>query len=118
MITEQDLIEAIAECQGERNPNANTCIKLAAYYTIKNELFGKPEQLPVVADNATSGYSYADAPAEPVETTIDYYSDTDFSRAIDGRPSADIWPIMDELMSTLQVLQPRLYDSVMRRLHE
>ena len=34
MITEQDLLEAIAECQGQRNPNANTCIKLAAYYII------------------------------------------------------------------------------------
>lgn len=113
MITEHDLMEAIAECQGERNPNANTCIKLAAFYTIRNELFGKPE--PVVAENAT-GYSYAAAPAEPVENTIDYYSDTDFSRAIDGRNPADIWPIIDELVSTIQVIQPRLYDTFMRRL--
>ena len=117
MITEKDLIEAIAECQGERNPNANTCIKSAAFYTIKNELFGKPEQPPVIADNATS-YSYAAQPAEPVETTIDYYSDTDFSRAIDGRPAAEIWPIMDDLMNTLQMLQPRIYDAVMRNLQK
>lgn len=115
MITEHDLMEAIAECQGERNPNANTCIKLAAFYTIRNELFGKPEQLPVVAENAT-GYSYAAAPAEPVENSIDYYSDTDFGRAIDGRDPADIWPIIDELVSTIQVIQPRLYDTFMRRL--
>lgn len=113
MITEHDLMEAIAECQGERNPNANTCIKLAAFYTIRNELFGKPE--PVVAENA-AGYSYAAAPAEPVENSIDYYSDTDFSRAIDGRDPADIWPIIDELVSTIQVIQPRLYDTFMRRL--
>ena len=38
MITEQDLLSAIAECQGERNPNANTCIKLAAYYTILDNI--------------------------------------------------------------------------------
>lgn len=118
MITEKDLIEAIAECQGERNPNANTCIKLAAFYTIKNELFGKPEQSPVAAENATPTYSYAAPPAEPVETTIDYYSDTDFSRAIDGRPAAEIWPIMDDLMNTLQMLQPRIYDAVMRNLQK
>lgn len=36
--------------------------------------------------------------------------------AIDGRNPDDIWPIMDELMSTLQVLMPRLYDGVMRKL--
>lgn len=103
MITEKDLEQAIAECQGERSPNANTCIKLAAYYTIKNELFGMPS------------YSYA-APVETVENTIEYESDTDFSRAIAGRKAADVWPIMDELMSTVQTLMPRLYDGVMRKL--
>ena len=113
MITEKDLLEAIAECQGERNPNANTCIKLAAYYTIKNELFGNAE--PVSNIDRLPEYSYA-APPDPVETTIDYYSDTDFSRTIDGRPAADIWPVMDELMSTLRIVQPRLYDGVMRKL--
>ena len=113
MITEKDLLEAIAECQGERNPNANTCIKLAAYYTIKNELFGNSE--PVSNPDRFPEYSYA-APPDAVETTIDYYSDTDFSRAIDGRPAANIWPVMDELMSTLRIVQPRLYDGVMRKL--
>lgn len=107
MITERDLEQAIAECQGERNPNANTCIKLAAFYTIRNELFGKTE-LPVP--------SYSFSPAEPVDTHIHYTSDTDFSRAIDGRNPDDIWPIMDELMSTVGVLMPRLYDGVMRKL--
>ena len=109
MITERDLEQAIAECQGERNPNAHTCIKLAAYYTIKNELFGKSNQAP------ESGYSYASA--EPVDThTIDYKSDTDFSQMLYGKNPDDIWPIMDELMSSIQVLVPRLYDGVMRKL--
>ena len=31
MITEHDLKEAIAECEGNRNPDARTCIKLAAH---------------------------------------------------------------------------------------
>ena len=44
MITEQDLREAIAECQGQRNPNANTCIKLAAFLTIQRELYGKEQE--------------------------------------------------------------------------
>lgn len=118
MIYEKDLDESIARYQGDVNPSIETCRKLAACLIVKKELFGKPEQLPTPEVSPAVGYSYADAPAEPVETAIDYYSDTDFSRAIDGRPSADIWPIMDELMSTLQVLQPRIYDSVMRRLQE
>jgi hypothetical protein len=36
----EDLDTAIAECQGRRNPDAKTCIMLAAFYTIKREMFG------------------------------------------------------------------------------
>jgi len=106
LITEHDLMEAIAECQGERNPNANTCIKLAAYYTIRNELFGKPEQF---ADINTA-YSYATGPA------IEYSGDSEFASIINGKDPSVVWPVMDELMSTIQVLMPRLYNGVMHKL--
>ena len=109
MITEHDLQEAIAECQGERNPNANTCIKLAAFYTIRNELFSKPEA-PVTT------YSYAPAP-EPVHTGISYYSETEFGQLVSGRDPSDVWPLVDELVSdVIRVINPRLYDGFMRRL--
>ena len=109
MITEMDLQEAIAECQGQRNPNANTCIKLAAFYTIRRELFGEEKeavQLP--------GYSYAtQTESEPM---IMNDSDSEFARMIDGRPQADIWPLMDEMMDTIHAIHPRLYSAVMDRL--
>ena len=111
LIYEKDLDEAIAVCQGERNPNANTCLKLAAYYTLKHELFGKPEHS---LDDVS--YSFAPAPVETVSQIIDYKSDTDFSQAINGRKADDIWPIIDEMMTTVQVMLPRLYDVVMRKL--
>ena len=111
MITEHDLTEAIAECQGERNPNANTCIKLAAFYTIKNELFGKSEQLEARTPSLLpSGYSFDPGP------TIGYSSDTEFSQIINGKDPSKVWPVIDELMSTVQALMPRLYDGVMQRL--
>ena len=115
MIYEKDLDESIARYQGEVNPSIETCRKLAACLIVKRELFGEPEQLPVVAENATGGYSFAAAPVDTAET-IHFDSGTDFSQVIDGRDPADIWPIMDELMSTVQVLMPRLYDGVMRKL--
>lgn len=125
MITEHDLQEAIAECEGERSPNANTCIKLAAFYTIKNELFGNSERLTkqdilsLIGDSGsenTSGYSYA-PPPEPVENTITYDSDTEFGQLIFGRDPAEVWPLVDELVSeALAVVNPRLYDSFIRRL--
>lgn len=107
MITIDDLKAAIAEMQGERNPNANTCIKLAAYYTILNELQGKPD---------TSGYS--SAPAHSVSETVDYYSETEFGQLVQGKPEASVWPLIDELVSSIEVLQPRLYAAFMRKLNE
>lgn len=113
MIREEDLQEAIAECEGQRNPNANTCIKLAAFYTIKRELFG-------AGDNS---YSLAPSPqsvsvASEPESEIYYHGDSDFAQAISGKDSEKMWAIMDELMTALQVVNPRLYDSVMRKIAE
>ena len=102
MITQHDLQEAIAECKGERNPNANTCIKLAAFLTIQRELYGEKE-LP--------SYSY-----DPPE--IGYVSDTEFAQAIERKNADEVWAIMDELMTTLQVVEPRLYNAVMRKLND
>ena len=102
MITEHDLLEAIAECQGQRNPNANTCIKLAAYYTILEHLEPKEE-----------GYSYS---PPPVPTVSRYTSDTEFGRAVEGKDLDELLPLIDEIMSALSVIQPRMYDAVMRKL--
>lgn len=108
MITIDDLKAAIAEMQGERNPNANTCIKLAAYYTILNELQGKPD---------TSAYSSSPAP-EPVKETVDYYSDTEFGQLVQDKPVKDVMSVIDELISVISAIQPRLYNGVMRKLNE
>lgn len=107
MILEQDLREAIAECQGKRNPDANTCIKLAAYFTILQNMY--PEQKPEPAFyQMASGIN----PAQVIE----YDSGTEFAKAINGRDPSEIIPVIDELMSTLQVLHPRLYDGVLNKL--
>lgn len=115
MITEKDLQEAIAECKGKRNPDSSTCIKLAAFLIIQEHLYGKPSESESVP--ALPAYSYA-APPEQIETTINYYSDTEFSQVIDGRQASEIWPIMDELMTVLQATNPRLYAGVMRKIED
>ena len=109
MITEKDLQEAIAECEGVRNPNASTCIKLAAFYTIKRELFGSSEPAPMPT------YSYA---LPPQDSEREFESSTEFGQAISGKSKADVWMVIDDLMSTLQIINPRLYDSVMRKLRQ
>ncbi len=106
MITENDLRQAIAECQGERNPNANTCLKLAAFYTIRDHMNGVPDS------------SFAAPPESLPYEGITYYSETDFSRAVHGKDINSILEIVDDLMSTLQAVCPRLYRITMRHFEE
>lgn len=108
MITETDLKEAIAECMGEKNPNANTCVKLAAYYTIMSNLYPAEER------QVMPSYSFAPA-VEPVDE-VTYESDTEFSRKVHGKKTDDVMAVIDDLMNALIVLNPRLYESVIDRL--
>ena len=110
MITEADLKQAIAECQAERNPNAHTAVKLAAFYTLLDHL--EPEK----PAPSLPAYSFAAGPEE--KRDIYYDSGTDFSQAIYGRKPEDIWPIFDELMDVLINLHPRLYNAVLRKIEK
>lgn len=100
MIREEELLEAIAECQGERNPNANTCRNLAAYYTILDHVRS------VEAIKEVPTYSYA----------AEYEGESEFAKLTKGKSTVEILELMDELMDTLSVLNPRLYDSVIQKL--
>lgn len=110
MITEFDIDSAIAECQGEKNPNAQTCIKLAAFLTIKQEMFGKNEPAPT--------YSNDVMPINNGAEIVEYESDTEFSQVIYGRDNNEMWGRIDEFMTALKLLNRRLYNSVLSKLSE
>lgn len=112
MITERDLHEAIAECQGQRNPNANTCLKLASYYTILDHVQADRSE-PV----SVPRYSFA-AQESTAETRIDYNSGTEFSDLINGMVARSVWETIDELMTVLRMTQPRLYNGTMNQIRE
>ena len=116
MITLHDLDEAIAACQGELNPTANTALKLAAFLTIKREMFGDPSDAPALR----AAYSFAAPPDEQQNgkevETVGEYGDTEFLQAIRGKDPSAMWNIMDELMDTLRMVNKRVYDGVMRQI--
>ena len=95
MITRRDLLEAIEKCQGQKNPNANTCIKLAAYYTILDHT---PED--------DSDLSFANRPS------------SEFMSIIKTKRTDDVLIVMDDLMEELQGVAPKLYYETMERLHK
>lgn len=114
MISEHDLDEAIAECLGQRKPNANTALKLAAFYTIRRELQqdkekgGEPPEEP-------QSFSYSPPGPDPFYTVV-ISGDSDFALKIRGKPQADVWPVLDELMQTISEIYPRLYRATMEAL--
>ena len=112
MITEKDLQEAIKECEGQRSPNASTALKLAAYYTIKNELYptaGQPQ--------LERGYSFAAPPVQD-QNIIDYISNTEFGEAVNGKETTPVMVILDDLMTLLASAQPRLHRRIIQKIEE
>lgn len=97
LITRKDLEEAIAKCQGQKNPTANTCIKLAAYYTILDH----------TPEDDYSGYSYASRP-----------SNSEFMRVIKKKSLDEVLLVIDDMMEELQGAMPKLYYETMERLSE
>ncbi len=108
MITEKDLREAIAECEGARNPNSTTCMKLAAYYTILNQMTNQAKQEMIPTYSFASEPAYEDLP----------YSDSDFSQEVMNKGIVKVFPILDELMDALMVINPKLYQSTMTKLSD
>lgn len=94
LITREDLLEAIEKCQGQKNPNANTCIKLAAYYTILDHT---PES-PI-------GYSYASKPL------------TEFMSIVRKKNINEVLLVLENLMGDLKEKNPSVYYAYMEELN-
>lgn len=83
--------------------------KLANLYTIRNQM----RQSEQIQQEPIPTYSLA---AAPESTSTDRYGDSEFLREIEGRDQEDVFRIMDDLMDTLQVANPRVYNGVMRKI--
>lgn len=112
MIRDEDLREAIAEMQGQKNPNAQTCIKLAAYYIIQDHLQDK------VTERETRPLETEPYSISGSDPGITYEGESEFAQLIHGRDQDAVMAVMDELMSTLHVMHPRLYDGVMNKIYQ
>lgn len=111
MLNKLEIDEAIAELESQRNHSSGDCARLANLYSIRDHAFKQPE------DNYTMAYSQAAAPiAEPV--VLGTYGDSDFLVVVSGKMSDAAWKVMDDLMDTLQVANPRVYESVMRKMRQ
>lgn len=97
---------AISELEKEDSSKPGY-ILLAALYTCRDAMLGPPPARPQAA-----AYSEARPPAE----ALGRYEGSDFLQAVAGKDPQAAWAIMDELMDTLQAVNRRAYESVMRKL--
>ena len=101
MITIEQINGEIAVLEDEK-PTHVVMGKLANLYTVRDHMgIGEPEIVtPVVSERVV------------------YDGSGEFAMAIRGKDVNAVLPVIDELMSTIEVLNPRLYQSVLRKLEE
>lgn len=102
MFTKVELIDAINELLDGKHSIQN-CAKLSAIYTVLDHLYPPNDVL--------SGYS-----GEADFDVIGKYGNSEFLKSIAGHDPKEMWLLMDELMQTLTIINPRLYDGVMRKI--
>lgn len=100
MIKISDVDEVIQEIKSKRDHTSSDCIKLAAYITIRNEL-EQAENL--IKQEPTYSFS------EPKDI-IHIDSTSEFAQKINGKSINDVIPMIDEIMQTVKLINPRLYD--------
>lgn len=112
MLTQTEIAAAIEELNNAKHTIQN-CEKLAALYTVNDHLY--PER-------NSEGYSEQSEQMrkakvmEQIEYTVDDYGNTEFLKKINGKDAMKMWLLMDEVMETLAVLNPRLYDSIIQKI--
>lgn len=84
--------------------------KLANLYTVRNEMIASRSRPEV------SAHSNATGPSTDPSNVIGVYGDTEFLNSIVGKEQALVWPIIDDLMNALQVVNHRAYSNVLQKL--
>lgn len=113
MLNIREIEEEIAELKNAKNHTPSACMYLAALYSIHDHVSDHAAQYePIVYSQAASPLA-----APVVSAKLDIYGNSDFLRAVDGKESNEAWDVINELMDTLKVVNPRVYDDVMRKIN-
>lgn len=103
MFSKNELLDAIDELEMSPATYQNA-EKLATFYLLYDHLYVQKE--PVNRFEQVR------------EVTINKYEGSELYKAISGQNAAAVWAVIDELMATLQLLQPKLYRATIDKLKE
>lgn len=96
MLSKREIEQAIQDLETSASTYQN-CERLASLYTVYDHMYGKAK-LEMLT-----------------EIEVGDHGVSDFLQMVRGMKADDAWHIMDELVSAVQITNPRLYDSVMRK---
>ncbi len=100
MISQKNLLKAIEDCENSLN-SFQGYEKLSALYTVYDHLYGEL-------------ITYEDIHVK-TETVIEADESNEFFQSINGKKANEVWKIMSELMESVKLIQPRLYEAVMKK---
>lgn len=119
MFTKYELLDAVSELL-EGKHTVQNCEKLAAIYTVLDHLY--PENAEITQKSASNnqnwGYSYDNKVETESDPVVGRYGNSEFLQAVAGKDARTMWLLIDELISAVAVLNPRLYGGIMRRLDQ
>ena len=101
MPTEEELLEAIKECQ-KKELTYNTCEKLATFYTLLNYLYPDRQE--------GYSFSYVEKDVFPAD------NGSEFREAIAGKNIEKVVDVLDEHMEVIKILYPKEYRSVISKI--
>ena len=78
--------------------------------------FSPPQQPPQTSGPDWMQVQEIKQVAQPTPLSVD--STGEFLSLVDGKCSTAVWAIMDDLMDTIRVTAPRVYDSIVRKIKE
>lgn len=100
MLTKAELVDAREELLNGKSTIQN-CEKLAAVCTVLDHCYGE--------NNSDFVMKYSG-------DNVKHYGESQFLRKIEGMNPDDLFPLLDELVTTVQIVNPRLYAGFMRKL--
>lgn len=119
MITRRDVEEEIQRIESGP-PTMQACERLAVLYFVRDHIgtSGSPDgrYAPEYSARAMPDLPVSYAMAPESADTLGRYGDSDFLAAVDGKSTAEVMAVIDELMTVILAIQPQLYHSVMRKI--
>lgn len=111
-MTKREIDREISEYE-DGKLNRTNARDLASLYIVRDYLY--PDSISAAFGVPPAGISRDGA---ATEERVGEYGETEFFRSIAGKPAPEAWRVVGELMDVLQMVNPRAYNGVMRKLSE